>query len=132
MNAAKRGVDIRIVTPGVPDKRIIYWITQSFYKVLIESGVKIYQYRPGFLHAKSFLCDDKIATVGSVNLDYRSLYMHFECGVFLYQCEAVRQLKQDCMDVFACSDEVTISFCKKQHILIQLFQGAMRLLAPLL
>ena len=132
MNAAKRGVDIRIVTPGVPDKRIIYWITQSFYRVLIESGVKIYQYRPGFLHAKSFLCDDKIATVGSVNLDYRSLYMHFECGVFLYQCEAVEQLKQDCMEVFACSDEVTISFCKKQHILIQLFQGAMRLLAPLL
>lgn len=131
-NAAKRGVDIRIVTPGVPDKRIIYWITQSFYRVLIESGVKIYQYRPGFLHAKSFLCDDKIATVGSVNLDYRSLYMHFECGVFLYKCEAVEQLKQDCMEVFACSDEVTISFCKKQHILIQLFQGAMRLLAPLL
>ena len=132
MNAAKRGVDVRIVTPGVPDKRIIYWITQSFYRVLIESGVKIYQYRPGFLHAKSFLCDDKIATVGSVNLDYRSLYIHFECGVFLYQCEAVEQLKQDCMEVFACSDEVTISFCKKQHILIQLFQGAMRLLAPLL
>lgn len=132
MNAAKRGVDIRIVTPGVPDKRIIYWITQSYYKVLIESGVKIYQYRPGFLHAKSFLCDDKIATVGSVNLDYRSLHIHFECGVFLYQCKAVEQLKQDCMEVFACSDEVTISFCKKQHILIQLFQGIMRLLAPLL
>ena len=132
INAAKRGVDVRIVTPGVPDKRIIYWITQSYYRVLIESGVKIYQYRPGFLHAKSFLCDDKIATVGSVNLDYRSLYLHFECGVFLYRCKAVEELKKDCMEVFACSDEVTISFCEKQHVFIQLFQGVMRLLAPLL
>lgn len=132
MNAAKRGVDVRIVTPGVPDKRIIYWITQSYYRVLIESGVKIYQYRPGFLHAKSFLCDDKIATVGSVNLDYRSLYLHFECGVFLYRCKAVEELKADCLEVFACSDEVTIAFCEEQHIFIQLFQGVMRLLAPLL
>ena len=132
MNAAKRGVDVRIVTPGVPDKRIIYWITQSFYRVLIESGVKIYQYRPGFLHAKSFLCDDKIATVGSVNLDYRSLYLHFECGVFLYRCKAVEELKADCLEVFACSDEITVSFCEKQHVLVQLFQGMMRLLAPLL
>ncbi len=132
MNAAKRGVDVRIVTPGVPDKRVIYWITQSFYRVLIEGGVKIYQYRPGFLHAKSFLCDDKIATVGSVNLDYRSLYLHFECGVFLYQCKAVEEMKVDCLEVFACSDEVTLSFCESQHVLIQLFQGVMRLLAPLL
>ena len=131
-NAAKRGVDVRIVTPGVPDKRIIYWITQSFYRVLIKSGVKIYQYRPGFLHAKSFLSDDKVATVGSVNLDYRSLYLHFECGVFLYQSQAVEELKQDCMEVFACSDEITITFCEKQHLLVQLFQGVMRLLAPLL
>ena len=131
-NAAKRGVDVRIVTPGVPDKRIIYWITQSYYRVLIESGVKIYQYRPGFLHAKSFLCDDKIATVGSVNMDYRSLYLHFECGVFLYKCQAVQEMKQDCTEVFACSDEITISFCENQHFLVQLFQGVMRLLAPLL
>jgi len=131
-NAAKRGVDVRIVTPGVPDKRIIYWITQSYYRVLIECGVKIYQYRPGFLHAKSFLCDDKIATVGSVNLDYRSLYLHFECGVFLYCCKAVEELKADCLEVFACSDEITISFCEDQHVFVQLFQGVMRLLAPLL
>ena len=131
-NAAKRGVDVRIVTPGVPDKRIIYWITQSYYRVLIESGVKIYQYRPGFLHAKSFLCDDKIATVGSVNLDYRSLYLHFECGVFLYRCKAVEELKGDCLEVFACSDEITIAFCDEQHVFVQLFQGVMRLLAPLL
>lgn len=131
-NAAKRGVDVRIVTPGVPDKQVIYWITQSFYRVLIQSGVKIYQYRPGFLHAKSFLCDDKIATIGSVNLDYRSLYLHFESGVYLYRCKAVEEMKTDYMEVFSCSDEVTIAFCENQSFLIQVFQGVMRLLAPLL
>lgn len=131
-NAAKRGVDVRIVTPGVPDKRIIYWITQSYYRMLLKNGVKIYQYRPGFLHAKSFLCDDKTAAVGSVNLDYRSLYLHFECGVFLYRCSAVEDLKKDCIEVFSCSDEITISFCEKQHVLVQVFQGIVRLLAPLL
>lgn len=131
-NTAKRGVDVRIVTPGVPDKRIIYWITQSYYRVLLESGVKIYQYRPGFLHAKSFLVDDKIASVGSVNLDYRSLYLHFECGVFLYHTAAVEELKQDCMEVFACADEVTIAFCDKQKFGVRVLQGIARLLAPLL
>lgn len=130
-NTAKRGVDVRIVTPGVPDKRMIFWLTQSYYQPLIESGVKIYQYRPGFLHAKSFLCDDKIATVGSVNLDYRSLYLHFECGVYMYQTKAVLELKQDCLEVFASSDEITMEFCEKQNVFVRLFQGVMRLFAPL-
>ena len=130
-NTAKRGVDVRIVTPGVPDKRMIFWMTQSYYQPLIASGVKIYQYRPGFLHAKSFLCDDKIATVGSVNLDYRSLYLHFECGIYMYRTKAVFELKQDCMEVFATSDEITIEFCKKQSLFIKLLQCVMRLIAPL-
>ena len=82
-NAAKDGVDVRIVTPGIPDKKMIFLLTQSYYAPLIQSGVKIYQYTPGFIHAKCFVCDDEIATVGSVNLDFRSLYLHFECGVFL-------------------------------------------------
>lgn len=96
-NAAKCGVDVRIVTPGVPDKKMVFLLTQSFYKPLIESGVKIYQYTPGFIHAKSFVCDDEIATVGSVNLDFRSLYLHFECGVWMYQSKAVMELKEDCL-----------------------------------
>lgn len=131
-NAAKRGVDVRIVTPGVPDKKLIFLLTQSYYAPLIASGVKIYQYRPGFLHAKSFVCDDKIATVGSVNLDYRSLYLHFECGVFMYKTQAVWQLREDCMEVLSCSDEITLEFCKGRNIFIRMFQGIMRLFAPLL
>ena len=103
-NAAKRGVDVRIVTPGIPDKKMIFLLTQSHYEPLLKCGVKIYQYTPGFIHAKSFLCDDKIGTVGSINLDYRSLFLHFECGVFMYKTKALMQLKEDCMDTFAASE----------------------------
>lgn len=131
-NAAKRGVDVRIVTPGVPDKKLIYLLTQSYYPPLIEAGVKIYQYRPGFIHAKSFVCDDKIGTVGSVNLDYRSLYLHFECGVFMYKTQAVKQLYEDSVEVLSCSDEITMEFCKNRNIFIRILQGLMRLFAPLL
>lgn len=131
-NAAKRGVDVRIVTPGIPDKKFVFIMTQSYYKPLIKNGVKIYQYRPGFLHAKSFLCDDKVATVGSVNLDYRSLYLNFECGVYMYESNAVMELKADCQEVFASSDEITMEFCENQKLGFRMFQGILRLLAPLL
>ena len=82
-NAAKSGVDVRIVTPDIPDKKIVFWMSQSYYQRLLECGIRIYQYTPGFIHAKSFVCDDRIATVGSINMDYRSLYLHFECGVWM-------------------------------------------------
>lgn len=70
--AAKSGVDVRIMTPGIPDKKMVFLLTQSYYKQLLEAGVKIYEYQPGFLHAKSFVCDDKVGVVGTINLDYRS------------------------------------------------------------
>jgi cardiolipin synthase len=95
--AAKRGVDVRIVTPGIPDKKAAYRLTRSYYPPLLRAGVKIYEYTPGFLHAKSFVCDDKIAVVGTINMDYRSLYLHFECGTLLYGGRAVADLKADCL-----------------------------------
>lgn len=131
-NAAKRGVDVRIVTPGIPDKKLIFLLTQSHYEPLLRAGVKIYQYTPGFIHAKSFLCDDKVGTVGSINLDYRSLYLHFECGVFMYRTKALEQLKQDCLDTFEQSEEMTLEFCRNQNVFIRILQGMMRLVAPLL
>ena len=79
--AAKSGVDVRIMTPGIPDKKLVFILTQSYYRQLLEAGVKIYEYQPGFLHAKSFVSDDEIGVVGTINLDYRSLYLHFEDGV---------------------------------------------------
>ena len=130
--AARRGVDVRIITPGIPDKKMIFLLTQSHYEPLLKCGVKIYQYTPGFIHAKSFLCDDKIGTVGSINLDYRSLFLHFECGVFMYKTKALMQLKEDCMDTFAASEEMTLEFCRGQNVFIRIFQGMMRLFAPLL
>lgn len=131
-NAAKRGVDVRIVTPGIPDKKFVYLLTQADYGVLIESGVKIYQYTPGFIHAKSFVCDDKIATVGSINLDYRSMYLHFECGVWCYKTEAVLQLKEDALAVIGQSQQIDLEFCKHRFVGVRMIQTCLRLLAPLL
>lgn len=131
-NAAKSGVDVRIVTPGVPDKKMVFLLTQSYYAPLIKNGVRIYQYTPGFLHAKCFVCDDEIATVGSVNLDFRSLYLHFECGVWMYQSKAVMQVKEDCLKTFSCSQEMTLDFCRNRNLFIRMLQSVMRLFAPLL
>lgn len=122
-NAAKCGVDVRIVTPGIPDKKLIFLLTQSYYEQLILNGVKIYQYTPGFLHGKCFVCDDKIATVGTINLDYRSLYLHFECGVFMYRSQAVMELKQDVLDTIAGSKQITLDFCRNRNIFIKLLQS---------
>lgn len=131
-NAAKTGVDVRIVTPGVPDKKMVYLLTQSYYKPLIEAGVKIYQYKPGFIHAKSFVCDDEIATVGSINLDFRSLYLHFECGIWMYQSKAVMQVKEDCLETFEHSEKISVDFYKNRALPIRMFQSVIRLFAPLL
>lgn len=131
-NAAKSGVDVRIVTPGIPDKKMVFLLTQSYYAPLLKSGVRIYQYTPGFIHAKCFVCDDEIATVGSVNLDFRSLYLHFECGVWMYQSGAVMQVKEDCLKTFSCSDEMTLDFCRNRNLFIRMLQSVMRLFAPLL
>ncbi len=131
-NAAKCGVDVRIVTPGIPDKKLVYLLTQADYRRLIENGVRIYQYTPGFLHAKCFVCDDVLATVGSINMDYRSLYLHFECGVFMYRSSAVLEVKEDMLDTIACSQEITLEFCESRPWYIRLVQSFLRLIAPLL
>ncbi|MBQ8283856.1 MAG: cardiolipin synthase [Clostridia bacterium] len=101
ISAATRGVDVRIVTPGIPDKKLIYRITRANYDILIKAGVKIYEYTPGFIHAKSVLCDGRYAVVGTINFDYRSLYLHFENALYFSDCKAVEDLKQDCEETFA-------------------------------
>ena len=131
-NAAKSGVDVRIVMPGIPDKKIIFWVSQSYYEPLMECGVRIYQYAPGFLHAKCFVCDDIVATVGSINMDYRSLYLHFECGVWMYQSSAVQEVKEDMLQTMAESEEINMEFCRKRPEAIRPFLGVVRLFAPLM
>lgn len=131
-NAAKCGVDVRIVTPEIPDKKLVFLLTQSYYEPLIQNGVRIYQYKPGFIHAKCFVCDDKAATVGTVNLDYRSLYLHFECGVFMYRSQAVMQVKEDALGTIRESREIPLEFCQNRNIFVKILQLVLRLFAPLL
>lgn len=130
--AAKRGVDVRIVTPGVPDKKFVYWLTQSNYQNLIQAGVGVYQYTPGFIHSKCVLCDDEVATVGTINFDYRSFYHHFECGVFLYQADAVAALKKDMEETFAVSERITLEWCKEKFVKTNIIGPVLKLFSPLL
>ncbi len=114
--AAMRGVDVRIVTPGIPDKAMVYRLTRANYAPLMKAGVRIYEYTPGFIHAKSMLCDDECAVVGTINLDYRSLYHHFENAVYFSGCDAVADLKRDCEETFAISRECTPENTKRSML----------------
>ena len=129
--SAKRGVDVKIVTPGIPDKKNVYMLTRSYYPQLLEAGVKIYEYTPGFIHAKVFLCDDEIATVGTINMDYRSLYLHFECGTYLYKCKCIDDIKKDVLDTISKSREYTDEDLKKGKG-NSLWQAVLRVFAPLM
>lgn len=129
--SAKRGVDVRIITPGVPDKKTVYKVTQSYYNRLLTAGVKIFEYTPGFTHAKSYVSDDKVAVIGTINMDYRSLYHHFECGVFLYKTPAVTQLKEDYLKTLNKCQEVTTDNFKQSTAAI-LFNRIIRVFAPLM
>ena len=95
LNASRSGVDVRIITPHKPDKWYVHLITRSYYEVLLEAGVKVYEYLPGFLHAKTFVSDDTTAIVGSINLDYRSLNLNYECGTWMYRTGTEKVIKQD-------------------------------------
>ena len=129
--AAKRGIDVRIITPGIPDKKIVFKLTQSYYPQLIKAGVKVYQYAPGFLHAKCVVSDDEVATVGTINFDYRSLYLHFENGVFLYKTDSVNKVKEDVLDTISKCEEIRHGYLK--HGLVRdMFRAIFRLFAPLM
>ena len=130
--ASKKGVDVRIITPGIPDKKMVFLLTQSYYEQLISAGVRIYEYTPGFIHAKNFVCDDEFAVVGTINLDYRSLYLHFECGVWMYQCQAVSQVKEDMLRTFEICEEIPLDWCLKQNVVRRAGQSILRLFAPML
>ncbi len=131
VRAAERGVDVRIVTPGIPDKKMIYRLTRANYPPLLSAGVKIYEYTPGFMHAKSIVVDDECAAVGTVNFDCRSLYLHFENGVYFTVREGVAALKKDCEATFAlskpCTEENTKRgvFGRLVDSLLRLFEGLM-------
>lgn len=107
--ASKNGVDVRIITPGIPDKKIINEVTKAYYNQLLKNGVKIYEYTPGFIHTKTFIVDDKYATVGSVNLDYRSLFLNFENGVWIYNDKVINDILKDYLETLEKSEEIYLN-----------------------
>ena len=129
--AVQRGVDVRILTPGIPDKKLVFKVTRSYYEPLVNGGVKIYEYTPGFVHAKNFVCDDKVATVGTINLDYRSLYLHFECGVFVYKDPIISEIRDDFLNTISLSKEITSDDVIRGRFRGG-FEAVLRLFAPLL
>jgi cardiolipin synthase len=129
--AAKSGVDVRIITPHRWDKWIVAITSRSYFHRLIEAGVKVYEYTSGFNHGKTFVSDDKIATVGTTNLDFRSLYLHFECGVLIYASETILSIKNDFLRTIPVSQEITLEQCVK-NAFIRVLSDVLRLFAPLI
>ncbi len=130
--AARSGIDVRIITPRIPDKKYVYALTRSYYEELIESGVRIFEYVPGFIHAKAFWVDGEWATVGTINLDFRSLYLHFEDGVWLYGADCVKAIGRDFEQTMAICEEITLDFCHKTSRLTRLIRAILRVFAPLM
>lgn len=130
--AAKRGIDVTIIMPHIPDKKLIFDLSRTYYKRLLESGVKIFEYTPGFVHAKMFVSDGIKATVGTINLDYRSLYHHFECGVYMYGTGAEREIEKDFCNTLKKCEKITLSGLKKDKFISKLFGKVLKLVAPLL
>ena len=129
--AAKSGIDVRIIMPGIPDKKLVYMTSRSYYRTLLSAGVRIYEYTPGFVHSKVFVCDGITASVGTANLDFRSMYLHYECGVLLHRSSVIADIEKDYLDTVEKCVEITPEL-EKRGIFTRLMQIIMRLCAPLM
>ncbi|MDO4974002.1 MAG: cardiolipin synthase [Eubacteriales bacterium] len=129
--AAERGVDVRLILPGIPDKKLAWALAKTHYPSLLESGVKIYEYTPGFVHAKCFVADDREAVVGTINLDYRSLYHHFECALYMNGCEAVADVERDFRHTQEKCRLVTAETLRQEKASMRLAGFFMKVIAPL-
>jgi len=130
--ASKRGVDVRILTPFIPDKWYAFAVTQSNYEELMEAGVSIYQYTPGFNHGKTFVVDDEYAVVGTINLDFRSLYLHFECGVWMYNTDTVQEVKESTLEALKVSRRIEMEDIKNTLKIKKIGRTILRIFAPLM
>ena len=131
IRAARRGVDVRIIMPGIPDRKMVYALSRSYYRDLLKAGVKVYEYTPGFVHAKAVIVDDKVAGIGTVNLDYRSLFLHFECYSLFYKADIIETLKKDYLKTLEECRERTLDNINNSW-LYRFYESILRLLAPLL
>jgi cardiolipin synthase len=130
-SAALRGVDVKIITPHIPDKKTVYMITRSFYKRLMNAGVKIYEYTPGFIHAKMYVADGKYAMIGTINLDYRSLVHHFENGVWIYSSHIIGEITRDINETLQKCEQV-LEGNLKTNLLTKFVRAIIRIFAPML
>ena len=130
--AAKSGVDIKIVTPYIPDKKFVHAVTKSYYESFIKDGIEIYEFTPGFMHAKTFVVDAEYGVVGSINLDFRSLYLHYECGVWLYKTDSIKSMKDDYLETLKRCHKVTMEECKNTSSIRKVLRLIIRMFAPLL
>lgn len=130
--AAKSGVDVRIITPHIADKWFVHAVTRAHYKNLTKLGVRIYEYTPGFIHAKNFVSDDITAVVGTINLDFRSLYLHFECATWMYKTDCILDVKKDFLETLEQCQEITYGDCKNANIFVRIIRALLRLFAPMM
>lgn len=130
--AAKSGVDVRIMVPHIPDKKLVFQVTQANYRPLLKSGVKIYEYTPGFVHAKTIIADDKMGMIGSINFDYRSYYLHYECGVWMYDSSALLDLKADFVKALDDCEQITYEEYMQANVFVRIFRSLLNLFAPLM
>ena len=132
MHASRSGVDVRIIMPHIPDKKSVFAVARTHYPQLIKSGVKIYEYTPGFVHAKTFLADDEVAVVGTINLDFRSMYLHYECGSLFYRTEGLNDIKNDFIETFEKCQQITLKEYFRFPLHQKLMGRILRIVGPLL
>ena len=132
IRAAKSGIDVKIVTPHHPDKKLVFEMTRSNYESLIDNGVKIYEFTPGFMHSKMIISDDTTAIVGTCNFDYRSFYLHFENGVWMYKTKAVKQALESFLKVLSVSEQITPDFYRSLPLGKRILRSLLKVFAPLM
>ncbi len=130
--AAKNGVDVRILVPHIPDKKYVFALTRHNYQELTKHGVKVYEYTPGFVHAKTFVSDDKYAIVGTTNMDFRSYYLHYECGIWFYKSRLIQNMKEDYLNTLKQSHQISYEDCKNVRFSVRITRAFLNLLAPLM
>ena len=130
--AAKRGVSVKLITPGIPDKKYVYTMTRSFYKPLIEAGVEIYEYSPGFIHSKTLVVDEKTAVAGTINFDYRSMFLFFECACIFYGGNVIEEISSDFSKTLKISNLISLAEVSKTSVVVRIIRGFLKLFAPLM
>ena len=130
--AARSGIDVRIVVPHIPDKWFVHQTTQSFYQVLLDAGVRIYEYTPGFVHAKMYVSDDEVAVVGTANMDYRSLYLHFECGVCFFHSKVIADVRDDILKTLDSCFEIPRDYIRHVKLWKRIIRAFLRLFSPMM